>query len=515
MVSCSTVACRLAFTHPRSQRSPRTSMASGVAQFQNGYSQSYHSPTHDTPLPQRHTDGRLTGATDGCEPSFIPLRGNPDNLIWIWSENNPDGSRNGTRVLYSYEHWQHLVLRRRHKYEITPIQSIRREVWTGETGDPQENSLASGIVRHDSHMRKSGRDPAENRTRFALMGSFHTGSLAWGMRRLSEHIQAENPTGVYRLPEKRVDGLINDASLWSTWPRQLVPRDICESDGTECVNKKKRRGRGPREGKKRYDGNSARLASRSDETLGVRVSAARIAPSLLDLGRGVPKEPARPPPRRSELNPRPGHSGFSQMRIVPDDAVGRRVFSGIFRVPRPLSPALLHTYLSHPQDLDIKSGMDPVGTPRPRSRSEGAIRATLTRTPSASSLIRARRTAFPYCAKTAEGEVFPSHRRFSGKKCGGIFSQGNGWEDYRSCFTKLWRLDGDTNMCPKIAHLCFTHSGDAALDVRASVALKTTTHPLKRDVGGEGKQRAGLSTTRTFAERAPLQGKINTSVDGR
>ncbi|KAJ8888327.1 hypothetical protein PR048_007814 [Dryococelus australis] len=38
---------------------------------------------------------------------------------------------------------------------------------------------------------------------------------------------------------------------------------------------------------------------------------------------------------------------------------------------------------------------DPVGTSLPRSRSEGAIRATLTRTPSASSLLRARRAVFP------------------------------------------------------------------------------------------------------------------------
>ncbi|KAJ8866486.1 hypothetical protein PR048_032329 [Dryococelus australis] len=36
-----------------------------------------------------------------------------------------------------------------------------------------------------------------------------------------------------------------------------------------------------------------------------------------------------------------------------------------------------------------------VGIRRPRSRSEGAIRATLTRTPSASSLLRARRAVFP------------------------------------------------------------------------------------------------------------------------
>ncbi|KAJ8890027.1 hypothetical protein PR048_009533 [Dryococelus australis] len=39
---------------------------------------------------------------------------------------------------------------------------------------------------------------------------------------------------------------------------------------------------------KRYDGNTARLARWSDEALGVRVSVARISPSLLDLGRWVP-----------------------------------------------------------------------------------------------------------------------------------------------------------------------------------------------------------------------------------
>ncbi|KAJ8898545.1 hypothetical protein PR048_003905 [Dryococelus australis] len=42
---------------------------------------------------------------------------------------------------------------------------------------------------------------------------------------------------------------------------------------------------------------------------------------------------ARLPPRRSGFNPRPGHSGFSHVEIVPDDAVGKRVFSGISRLP--------------------------------------------------------------------------------------------------------------------------------------------------------------------------------------
>ncbi|KAJ8867634.1 hypothetical protein PR048_031437 [Dryococelus australis] len=41
-------------------------------------------------------------------------------------------------------------------------------------------------------------------------------------------------------------------------------------------------------GRRHHDGNTARLARRSDEALGVRVSVARIASSLFDLGRGVP-----------------------------------------------------------------------------------------------------------------------------------------------------------------------------------------------------------------------------------
>ncbi|KAJ8865977.1 hypothetical protein PR048_033501 [Dryococelus australis] len=45
--------------------------------------------------------------------------------------------------------------------------------------------------------------------------------------------------------------------------------------------------------------------------------------------------------------------------------------------------------------LSLPVGCAPVGTPGPRSRSEGAIRATLTRTPSASSLLRARRAVLP------------------------------------------------------------------------------------------------------------------------
>ncbi|KAJ8869853.1 hypothetical protein PR048_028862 [Dryococelus australis] len=43
--------------------------------------------------------------------------------------------------------------------------------------------------------------------------------------------------------------------------------------------------------------------------------------------------------------------GFSYGGIVADDVAGRRFFSGVFRFPRPCSPALLHTHLASPSWL--------------------------------------------------------------------------------------------------------------------------------------------------------------------
>ncbi|KAJ8877107.1 hypothetical protein PR048_021559 [Dryococelus australis] len=59
-----------------------------------------------------------------------------------------------------------------------------------------------------------------------------------------------------------------------------------------------------------------------------------------------------------------------------------------------LSPVSLPRFLTLDAQLHspLKSRMDSVGTPRPSSRSEEAIRATLARTPSPASLLRARRT---------------------------------------------------------------------------------------------------------------------------
>ncbi|KAJ8897263.1 hypothetical protein PR048_002609 [Dryococelus australis] len=107
----------------------------------------------------------------------------------------------------------------------------------------------------------------------------------------------------------------------------------------------------------------------SNEVLGVRVSVARIAPSLHDLGRGVPTgvhptlnqgpRLARSPPTKANRVQSPAWvTGFSHVGIVPEDAVGRWVFSGISRFPRPFIPALLHTLLITligSRDLVVKS----------------------------------------------------------------------------------------------------------------------------------------------------------------
>ncbi|KAJ8890445.1 hypothetical protein PR048_009954 [Dryococelus australis] len=70
--------------------------------------------------------------------------------------------------------------------QLTPDEGEVRRVWSsveiqerekrqdkiaGETGYPRENPPTRSIIRHDSHMRKSGGDPARKRTWFAWVGS--------------------------------------------------------------------------------------------------------------------------------------------------------------------------------------------------------------------------------------------------------------------------------------------------------------------------------------------------------
>ncbi|KAJ8869226.1 hypothetical protein PR048_030798 [Dryococelus australis] len=56
---------------------------------------------------------------------------------------------------------------RKPAYQQHRPEAIPLEIEPGdETGDPRENPLTSGTVRHDSRMRKFGGDPAGDRARF-------------------------------------------------------------------------------------------------------------------------------------------------------------------------------------------------------------------------------------------------------------------------------------------------------------------------------------------------------------
>ncbi|KAJ8882045.1 hypothetical protein PR048_018533 [Dryococelus australis] len=113
----------------------------------------------------------------------------------------------------------------------------------------EKNPMTNGIVRHDSHVRT----PPGLGSRFALVPYWLSGQL------------------VRRRPDPALIGERSSNNLLTSDAILLA-----------CAASRYRRHF------HRHDGNTARLARRSDEALGVRVSVARIASSLLDLGRWVP-----------------------------------------------------------------------------------------------------------------------------------------------------------------------------------------------------------------------------------
>ncbi|KAJ8882856.1 hypothetical protein PR048_014670 [Dryococelus australis] len=82
--------------------------------------------------------------------------------------------------------------------------------------------------------------------------------------------------------------------------------------------------------------------------------------------------PAHLPPMRMGFTPPPPGRvapGFPHVRIVPDDAVDRWVFSGISRFPRPFIPTLLHNHLNRPHRLSrSRSKYLPITHPNYRNR---------------------------------------------------------------------------------------------------------------------------------------------------
>ncbi|KAJ8874028.1 hypothetical protein PR048_024868 [Dryococelus australis] len=60
--------------------------------------------------------------------------------------------------------------------------------------------------------------------------------------------------------------------------------------------------------------------------------------------------------------------GFSHVEIVPDDAAGRRVFSGISHLPRPFIPTLLHTLITFIASQDLARTRKEIGFARQKVR---------------------------------------------------------------------------------------------------------------------------------------------------
>ncbi|KAJ8868781.1 hypothetical protein PR048_030321 [Dryococelus australis] len=199
----------------------------------------------------------------------------------------------------------------------------------GETGcprDPRENPPASGIIRHDSHLRKSDSDPD---------------SLWWEANSLT----TQPPRPSNRKPPRGCRftfpclsrARLEHAALENTTTVGWVP--ACDRErharpvgmirylALQCV--------------------SAYLLQHQ-EVLPRRPSL--WLPSDCSTQAPAVAMHAHLSPGRTGFNP-----GFLHVGIVPDDATGWLVFSGISRFPLLIVPALLHNHLNHPHRLSRPS----------------------------------------------------------------------------------------------------------------------------------------------------------------
>ncbi|KAJ8882363.1 hypothetical protein PR048_014167 [Dryococelus australis] len=212
-----------------------------------------------------------------------------------------------------------------------------RCVWrsAGMKGRGKREIPRKASDQYDPHMRKSRDDPVENRTQFALMGDeladkFPVRQAGWGpaaegpgREPTAPRLQVGHPTpelsAGWLVRQQALidepcfgDPLASDAILLACaaivsgisgffasdkidFKREYT--EVTIAIGSEFIRNtlddiapiadfQGNKQRIPH--LQHPDGNTARLARKSDEALDVRVSVARIAPLLLDLGRGDP-----------------------------------------------------------------------------------------------------------------------------------------------------------------------------------------------------------------------------------
>ncbi|KAJ8865912.1 hypothetical protein PR048_033435 [Dryococelus australis] len=197
----------------------------------------------------------------------------------------------------------------------------RRNEGAVETGNPRENPPTNGIVRHDSHLRKSG-DPAGDWWEASVLTARH-GSYVF---------QALNCGPAIQLPETVMANNLQNGSRrlsrsnpWSSWRRK---RD------TKAVVR----------------------ASRASQWAGLKGLQWRS--DMCFLWAAAAEWLGCSPPTKANRIQSPGRAplGFSHVVIAPDDAASRWVFLGDLPFPSPLhsgaapySPSLHPHRLSRPR----------------------------------------------------------------------------------------------------------------------------------------------------------------------
>ncbi|KAJ8893196.1 hypothetical protein PR048_005781 [Dryococelus australis] len=262
----------------------------------------------------------------------------------------------------------------------------RRNEGMGETGDPRENPPNNGTIRHDSHLRKSGTLQSRAKPEPCPINPTLIGSPPGRVCRpfcatVSTDVSISPSTDEWGGGGERESKKRSSLELCSVFRAQ-------DSSDKECV-------RVP-QGLKSCGGERAPFRQRLVTSPAVVEDALYFFPrpsvrrSVANLytsktrnqtmmeqlrnamtgggGEGVkiPEKTRRPAASSDTIpaceNPeltRPKHptsipgrvTGFSQVGIVPDDAIGQWVFSGISRYPRPSSPAPLHIHFNHPHRL--------------------------------------------------------------------------------------------------------------------------------------------------------------------
>ncbi|KAJ8895111.1 hypothetical protein PR048_000436 [Dryococelus australis] len=215
----------------------------------------------------------------------------------------------------------------------TTVGSNRRR----KRGDPRENSPTSGIGRHDSHMQESGSGAAGNRIHFALTGGEYSNHYSTAAPPTDWQMRSPNRTGTKRslqlLPRD-----VTKECLRSARDVNLVLERTPEHAGViECLASSNTPG-------------TARICWQPGSTHWKRtaIPGTGDSPAAISTLASHQGEPGSIPGRATR---------FWQVGIVSDDAVGRRVFSGMYSFPLPFIKAPhIHsiTYIGS-QDPAVKS----------------------------------------------------------------------------------------------------------------------------------------------------------------